>query len=131
MPSSACCLRVGDMHVICVCYPDEHLVAVYTQSGEERSVFSSTTHVSLPSNFNPSAVAHNKEFLYVTDYANDALYAFDVTNSVVRRLLYKEDGIHRPTAVCVDTRGRIWVGHSKNQISIFCITHFEVHEDSE
>ena len=130
MPSAACCLPIGDIPVICVCYPDEHLVAMYTQSGEERSVFSSTTHVSLPSNFHPSALAHDKHFMYVTDYANDALYAFDVTTSVVRSLLSKDDGINRPTAVCVDMKGRIWVGHNRNQISIFNIRHTDVHESS-
>ena len=128
IPSAACCLRVGDIHVICVCYPDEHLVAVYTQSGEENDVFSPNTHVSLPPNFHPSALAHDRHFVYVTDYANDALYAFDVATSVVRRLLSKDDGINRPTAVCVDTRGRIWIGHSQNQISIFNIRHTDVDE---
>ena len=134
VPSSACCLslRKGDNHVVCICYPEEHLAAVYTQSGEEHSLFSPNTHVSLPSNFHPSAVAaHGRGFVYVTDYENDALYAFDVTNSVVQILLNKDERINRPTALCVDASGRTWVGHSRNQISIFLINHSEIHEDSE
>ncbi|KAK3093388.1 hypothetical protein FSP39_014933 [Pinctada imbricata] len=119
IPSSATCSKSGD---ILVCFPDNRCVIKYDLHGSVYETFDNSSYPVLSKTFQPRDITKDSRgFAYVVDYDNDSVFRIDIESGIVLSLIHNCQEIAGPIALAIDKKGRIWIGHGKDKITIFML----------